>query len=663
MTNGGHIEIPRSQRIEKDDLSFRESERKQKPETLSLPPSEWLTADYFRTDPDLLADATIDLTERYPHIVDEILDSLPDKATQDKWREHKEQLLAAVNAGTRIGNELKLFMLGTKEFGPRFRKALEMPELADHAADHSRMLEATQKMLMIMNPDTGEFDTSIVMAAAMFPGLHDTMQLLRRYYNIAHPEAPQQDARILHEEEEAFLIKCLTGHIADCGQLQYNEAEKISTYLAIFVLVHDKHEELETILQGTNKAYTGEAESAVPISDTDVYPLYRHHELDLTTLSRHQWYVLYQGSRKEKQIVSPEKVPDNTDSEFGLIPFVEEGFRNEIQNAIDDRKSPQFVPSDEQRRQLLSYLYINVLSDVLDMGYPAEYALPRKLCGSKALSRPLVRWWTDLFEATDLDHPDQTHSAWSRAMIEFYMIIAFAKRTPFWQDAHFRERLGNTVLMQSVRTDTIFADLMEEYATPKPESFFSHTIHIITDKRVQFVIIKAMGKHKGIPSKEKERIIQRLKNDEDTDGVLIDVMDLLRKYPPKNKLHESYADRLWDAVARLHSIIEVASKNLALMPKPDYPEARSDTDEIYSSDDRMNREINFSRFFSTLFQYIEQRSDIERSILFNAFRNGAIEGIPILIPQGTTSLGDILDVKTIHDKYPYLKQILQVSDI
>src|SRR6185369_17289585 len=158
-----------------------------------------------------------------------------------------------------------------------------------------------------------------------------------RAYNNQLPFEARRDPRALHEEEAAFFIKSLTPLVAQCGNMEYEMADKVTSYAAIMIVVHDKHADFQTMIRGTERAYQMmEGSKRVSISDDLLWELYDKQTIDLMSLSPRQWYVIAQKTRMTKEEQFPSLLPRDVHSRYGFIPSMESAFKEYIERAIHD---------------------------------------------------------------------------------------------------------------------------------------------------------------------------------------------------------------------------------------------------------------------------------------------------------------------------------------
>jgi hypothetical protein len=660
-----------------------EAPRSKTPDTIRK--ASFLTVEFTLRNPELVKAAEIDLNERYDYLVSEVTRGMSFQ-TQKEWRAKKVEDLASLEFANRVGNEMRVRLTSLGEFGQFYLKALGSATLADHAQPHGRMVKASEKMFYIVCPDLKDTqDRQFALADGLFPWFHDSLQLLRRAQNETLPVSEQRDPRMLHEEEAAIFAKLLTPLVAESAGISQEEADKVTTLLAIYALCHDKHADYKDMIAGTQKAFTLEGDKTVPVEDSVLVDLYKTKQLDLTSLSGKQWFTIFDTIRLEKEEKNPTKLPKDSKSLFGLIPVMERTFMAQIENQKQST-TPSFKDfSQKQREALTQHMDINVLADVFDMGFPYMYAIPRKLCGSKALHRPVSEVYVDGPDGTDIRHSDQTRSDNARTTIEYYMMLKFLQRSPFWQDQRFKEIMVYTVLVHAVKAQEVYEDLMREAYRPDHEAH-SHAVGSLIDSRVRSVQLKALKKHGGIPREVYEKYKAM-----DTVIDMSDVLHELSSYPAKNKTNNNYARRLPNAVNKLRKIEEEASINLWKKPKPQILSERTyqalqkagvrSIDQLpeedrqyalkeqeawhgYSQEDIARSQKGFEEFFKVLCQesgIIDTQNDSHLDLM-ETIKTGDISTFPILRSQGTTSLGDIHEAKTIHDVSSFLAEIPDTAD-
>jgi hypothetical protein len=678
MINHRHIEEPRS-RNNNNPTEFKADDIfTEQMEVLS-------SLSELYENPQLQRDARIDLDERYADTVVDVTSGMNHEECSH-WRTNKERSLVLLNYARRVVNEVRVHMVQIPGFGEKYAYALENAKFADHATPHSRMLEATQTRLFIVAPQLDDPEGIYTIATAFFPWVHDMMQLLRRVDNESLPIGQRRNARMLHEEEAAIFVKCLTPLIAQSGNMTEDIADKVTSVIAAMVMTHDKPRDFRTMMEAETKAYTVDGQGTIAdISDESLLDLFHAHTLDLVSLSSRQWYVLFEKTKLLKEWKAPKHLPKDARSQFGLIPFIEKAFREKIQKAREDNRHPFTSFSREDHKRLVTFTYINVLSDLLDMGYPAVYAITRKLCGAMATYRCLAQPETDAEDALNLPLCDEVRSDWSRAMVEYAMMVQFLKETPFWENDRFRKIMVQTVLVHMVQTDNIFAELMHEasesYLLEEHDPERKNEIQNLVDARIRALSLKALLKHGGIPAKTYAVLEKQIQEGADIDAEIVKlVINTLTGSTPMNKHKQVYAGRYVDQMFRLRDIAKQANTSLLDKPKPqvfdsvtadalkkygvrtinelpgtERQEALQKQDSWQGFSDRAinKRRQNFEKVFRevcTMAGYADDWRKIYEAIQHNG---GNIEH---LASQGTTSLGSLDDAATIHSRDVLLQQ-------
>lgn len=665
MGNVAGREIPRSVRSRSD-----ETERKTP--FIDLPQGEIVDILALKNHPQLRQSAIIDITQRYEQVSIEATEGMS-VVEKLNWFESTVGDLAVLDYAGRVSNEMRVRMTNIPGFGDLYLHALNSAELADHAQPHSRMLKAFQKMLYILNPEVKDPDGTFTLAAGLFPWFHDIMQLLRRAENETLPEHLKRDPRMLHEEEGAFVAKALAGLLAESAQISYEQANKVTSILAIYALCHDKQSEYKRMIHGEKKAFSPDG---TPLSAKEIFDMYMDPSggLDLTSLSGNQWVRLIQKIIEEREQQKPDRLPRSKNTEYGILSAFEQAFSKDIIRLLQD-DLPAFKTFDPiQREALAQAMDINVLSDVFDMGFPYMYAIVRKLCGSKALHRPIAQVYTDLQDSTDIKRSDSTRSDEARKDIEYYMMLTLGLESEFAKNTRFIDVVFNTVVVHAVQSFEIQAALMKE--TQNANVQFSPTIHNLIVKRCESAVLKGLQKHKGVPG----TVIDDVQRMVDAGANFLDIQtfayEQMKKYKPANSQNNDYVLRAKRAIEKLRAIEKEAIGNLYRKPKPeivsldayrtlrrhgvrrvkDIPaqtereqiEKENDAWTSYSDADIQLARKNFHTFLKRLFKMAGKKESFAKKV-WKMIVDGNTEGMAVLIPQGTTSLGDLTEVKTVHD--------------
>jgi hypothetical protein len=590
---------------------------------------------------ELRKNAEIDLKIRHQDLYDEIRDSYgsENEAGFRDWEEKTIQLLMWYNAGSRLINELLIRVTDTESedpnaFGNMARAALRDPSCADHADPHTRLIDAVQKMNVILC-GAQVFDESglFVMAAAMKPILHDFSQLLVQYRKAQHkkdPEWKKLDPKDAHKEEAAVIACVFKPFIQEIGHMSGDLADQLTTVLAADMAVHDRLEDFQQRLGDEEKV------PAEGLEPQELYERSMNGTIDQYSLSTKDRLVimrLVQQKSGEKRAFDPVIY-----GEYGLGAEFEERFRKEIEQAMSDAR--RFRSEELHADPVLRVGWASIfnLADIYEMIAPGKYAVVRKEQVHRSTIRPLAQPETDDEAVLTLNSPDAYNSStWCRAMYEYLAFIRVIKKSPFYTNEIFKNFITNTILFHMLQAEELYEQLAlgEEGLSGLDD---------IKGERIRNLAIKSLRKIDTAPEEVLD-FAQQIGN-----KTASEVIDITRERVLSDPKGSEYGRLFLERASVINTQIETVKYNIRHKPHPD--ETKSDgVAYTFTDAERGKMKQNFSRIWIQACIELDIEND-EASGIRSDMKSRSIQQIlisyPMLMNVGYDSLGGLWLARTLN---------------
>ncbi len=628
-----------------------------------IPPLVEFSDIFTRPEFSFLRDsAEIDLDIRYKDQWDFLATTIKEKnGDVDEARRKTVESLMIYNFSSLLANEVLISITqgdtGPSDFGNFVRRALVSVPAFPHGDVHTRNIDATQKLNIIMTAATTDDQSGLfTFAAGLKPIFHDFPQALMEYKKSlispeSHPTLSVINPKDDHKEVAAAIVVMLRPIFQQYGHMSEPLSRKLLCVLAADISAHDELTHFDAILSDTEKIL------APGLPEDELYARYKNGTLNRVSILPQQWLTIvalkHQDMRSvyEKKLTEKNAVYDTAEfGAYGLGQELEHHFATLLERMKRD-DSPGFDPSYESKKHeihttLIRFASIFNTSDTSEMVIPGRaVSYARKLNVPVNFSLPIVSK-KDRREALWEVHPNNFNvSAHMRTVAEFASFARMIMGSKFKDTDGLIELYRHTVLYHFAQSEKTVAALIQGEAGLI--EFDKSTL-----ERAKILAEKAFKKSKN------GALYERFEDDIAQASTIQEIIKIV-DHIPENTLGILYKGRFIQRLAHIYKQTQQTKEQLERKDGPDdHKKQHGASVYVYGSEYVNMVASDFIYFWDqicAIFGMSKEESDICRNDMISDTPFSQLQKkYPMLPIPGYDSLGHLSDAKVLNKNNPFV---------